>query len=103
MGEPIKLKYHSTLLCETDVGPYHKAIGCRWMFVVKFNPDGSVAKLKVRLIVKSYAQIYGVDYSDTFYPVAKLIFVRLLISLATSYDWNLHQLDVRNAYLHGDL
>ena len=63
-----------------------KAIGCRWVFVIKFNPDGSVARLKARLVVKGYAQIYGVDYSDTFSPVAKLISVHLIISLVASYD-----------------
>ena len=61
-----------------------KAIGCCWVFVVKFNLD-------------------GVDYSDTFSPVAKLTFVHLFISLAASYDWDLLQLDIMNAFVHGDL
>ena len=46
---------------------------------------------------------YGVDYSNTFSPIAKLISIRLFISLAASYDWNLHQLDIRNVFLHGDI
>ena len=58
-----------------------KAIDCCWMFAVKFNPDGSVARLKARLVAKGYAQTYGVDYSDSFSPVAKLTFVHLFISL----------------------
>ena len=80
-----------------------KAIGCCWVFVVKFNLDGSIAILKARLVTKGYAQTYGVDYSDTFSPVAKLTFVRLFISRVASYDWDLHQLDIRNVFLHGDL
>ena len=80
-----------------------KAIGCCWVFAVKCNLDGSVARLKVHLVAKGYAQTYEVDYSDTFSPVSKLTSVRLFISLAASYDWDLHQLDIRNAFLHRDL
>ena len=80
-----------------------KVIGCRWVFVIKFNPDGSVARLKVRLVAKGYTQTYGIDYSNTFSPVAKLTFVRLFISLVASYNWDLHQFDIKNAFLHGDL
>ena len=80
-----------------------KVIGCRWVFVVKFNSDGSVARLKAHLVAKGYAQTYRVDCSDTFSTVAKLTSVRLFISLIASYNWDLHQLDIRNAFLHGDL
>ena len=80
-----------------------KAIGCKWVFTVKVNPDGSVARLKARLVAKGYAQTYGVNYSETFLLVAKVPSIRLFISLAAIYDWVLHQLDVKNAFLHGDL
>ena len=80
-----------------------KTIGCRWVFIVKFNHDGSVDRLKVCLVAKGNAQTYGVDYFDKFSLVAKLTSVRLFISLAVSYDWDLHQLDIKNVFLHGDL
>ena len=80
-----------------------KAIGCRWVFAVKANPDGSVARLKARLMAKGYAQTYGVDFSDSFSLVAKMTSVRFFISLAATYNWDLHQLDIKNVFLHGDL
>ena len=62
-----------------------KAIGCRWMFTVKVNLDGSIAKLKARLVAKEYAKTYGVDYSNTFSPIAKMTSIRLFISLLATH------------------
>ena len=62
-----------------------------------------MARLKARLVAKGFAQTYRVDYFDTFSPVAKLTSVRLFISLAASRNWPLHRLDIKNAFLHGDL
>ena len=80
-----------------------KAIGCKWVFAIKVNPDGSVAQLKVCLVAKGYAHTYRVDYSDTFLPVAKLTSVPLFISMAATHNWPLHQLNIENAFLHGNL
>uniref|UniRef100_A0A2N9EN83 Integrase catalytic domain-containing protein n=1 Tax=Fagus sylvatica TaxID=28930 RepID=A0A2N9EN83_FAGSY len=78
-------------------------VGCRWVFTVKQNPDGTVDRLKTRLVAKGFTQTYGLDYIETFSPVAKLNSIRIIISLAANLDWPLHQLDVKNAFLHGDL
>ena len=78
-------------------------MGCKWAFIVKVNLDGYEANLKATLVAKGYAKTYGVDYLDTFSPVIKLTFVRLFISLAASENWPLHQLDIKNVFLHGDL
>ena len=80
-----------------------KVIGCRRVFAVKANPDGSIARLKARLMAKGYTQTYGVNFSDTFSPITKMTSIRFLISLAATYNWDLHQLDIKNVFLHGDL
>ena len=77
-----------------------KVIGCRWVFIVKVNPDGSITRLKAHLVAKGYAQTYGVDYFDTFSPVAKLASIWLFISLAATHGWDLHQLDIKNVFLY---
>ncbi|RVX17381.1 Retrovirus-related Pol polyprotein from transposon RE2 [Vitis vinifera] len=78
-------------------------IGCRWVYTVKVGPDGQVDRLKVRLVAKGYTQVYGSDYGDTLSPVAKIAFVRLLLSMAVMRSWPLYQLDIKNVFLHGDL
>ena len=78
-------------------------IGFRWVLIVKINPNGLIARLKVCLVAKGYAQTNGVDYSDTFSLVSKLTSIRLFISLVATHDWDHHQLDIKNAFLHGDL
>lgn len=59
-----------------------KAIGVKWVYRTKLNPDGSINKYKARLVVKGYAQVFGVDFSETFAPVARLETIRMLLSLA---------------------
>jgi len=80
-----------------------KAIRCKWVYKIKHNVDGFVSKYKARLVAKGYAQIYGIDYEETYSPVVKKTIVRAIIAMATTKGWSLHQMDVNNVFLHGDL
>lgn len=65
--------------------------------------DGTIKRFKVRLVAKGYTQTYVIDYQKTFASVAKINIIRVLLSFTINLDWNLHQLDLKNAFLHRDL
>ena len=81
----------------------HQAIGLKWIFKAKKDPNGNIIQHKARLVAKGYAQREGVDFDEVFAPVARIETVRLLIALAAQKGWQIHHMDVKSAFLNGDL
>ena len=86
-----------------DMPPGHRVIGLKWVFKLKHNEKGEVVKHKARLVAKGYVQKQGVDFEDVFAPVARLESVRLLLAIAAHYSWEVHHMDVKSAFLNGEL
>ncbi|XP_068662876.1 uncharacterized mitochondrial protein AtMg00820-like [Aristolochia californica] len=89
MDDEMQALYENQTWALVPLPSEKKPVGCKWVFTVKHNPDGSMARLKARLIAKGYTQCYGIDYEETFSLVEKINSV--------------YQLDVKNAFLNGDI
>lgn len=87
----------------TDLPEGVKPIGVKWVYKTKLDESGEVQKLKTRLVAKGYAQRYGIDYTEVFAHVARLDTVRVILGLAAQCEWEVFQLDVKSAFLHGEL
>jgi len=78
-------------------------ISCKWVFHLKFDSDGKIVRFKVRLVGRGFSQVYGIDYLETFAPVAKLTSVRILFAIGSVEDLEIHQIDFITAFLGGEL
>lgn len=78
-------------------------VGSKWVFRIKRDADGHVVRRKARLVAQGFSQVPGVDYFDTYAPVAKLASIRTILAIAARYDLALHQVDIKSAYLNGEL
>ena len=83
--------------------PHINLVGWKWVFKLKLNSDGSISRYKARPVAKGFHQQARVDFHETFSPVIKLATVRLVLAIAVNCKWELRQLDVSNAFLHGYL
>ena len=86
-----------------DLPQNRKAIGVKWVFKVKRDPMGKIKKHKARLVAKGYVQKQGIDYGEVFAPVARIETVRLILALTATHGWKVHHLDVKSAFLNGNL
>ena len=80
-----------------------KLVQCKWVFKTKFDVDGSPLKYKERLVSKGYSKVHGIEYNETFAPVAKMDSIRLALAIVASKQWEVHHMDVKCVFLNGDI
>ena len=95
--------YENKVWTLTDLPDERRAIQNKWIFKKKTDADGNVSIHKARLVAKGYRQVQGIDYDETFSPVAKLKSVRIMLAIAAFYDYEIWQMDVKTAFLNGFL
>jgi Reverse transcriptase (RNA-dependent DNA polymerase) len=86
-----------------DLPEGHKAIGNKWVLKIKRLADGSIDRYKARLVAKGYTQQEGIDYEETFSPVVRFASIRLILAIIARLDLELHQMDVKTAFLNGNI
>ena len=102
----MKKEFH--LLQKNDTGdlvilpPRRKIVKCKWVFKTKFTADGSPMKYKEILVAKGFSQVQGIDCNETFAPIAKMDPIRLVLVIAASKQWEVHHMDVKSYFIHGD-
>jgi len=79
-----------------DLPPNKKALGCKWVYKIKYHSDGTVERFKSRLVIFGNHQVVRIDYTETFAPVAKMTTVRVFLAVAAAKNWEVHQMDVHN-------
>ena len=83
--------------------PGKSMVGCKWIYNIKTRSNGFIERYKARLVAKGFTQEYGIDYEETFTPVARISSVRALLAIAAASKWDFFQMDVKNAFLSGNL
>lgn len=87
----------------TSLPAKKKALGCKWVYKIKLKSDSSIEHYKNRLVILGNTQVGGEDFTETFTPIAKLVTVRTLLTEVVAKGWEIHQMNVHNTFLHGNL
>ena len=86
-----------------DLPSRKTAIGYKWVYKIKTRSNGTIDRYKARLVARGFTQEYEIDYEETFAPVARLSSIRTLIVVSMAHKWPLFQMNVKNAFLNGEL
>ena len=78
-------------------------VGSKWVFRLKKDVNGNVTSHRARLVAQGFTQVHGIDFDDNFAPIARMVSIRTVLALAARHDWEIHQVDVKSAYLYGEL
>ncbi|KAJ0909446.1 putative RNA-directed DNA polymerase [Helianthus annuus] len=103
MNKEMEALFRNNTWTLADLPQGRKAIGCKWVYRVKYKSNGEIERFKARLVAKGFNQREGLDFGETFSPVVKMVTIRSVITLAVHFKWPLYQLDVDNAFLHGSI
>ncbi|KAJ0471180.1 putative RNA-directed DNA polymerase [Helianthus annuus] len=103
MNKEMEALFRNNTWTLTDLPQNRKAIGCKWVYRIKYKSNGEIERFKARLVAKGFNQREGLDFGETFSPVVKMVTIRTVVTLAVHYKWPLYQLDVDNAFLHGSI
>lgn len=87
----------------TTLPPSKCVLDSKWIYHIKYKADGTIEHYKDHLVVLGNTQQEGIDYTETFAPVAKMVTVRILLFVASAHNWDVHQMGIHNAFFHGDL
>jgi hypothetical protein len=80
-----------------------RPMSCKWIFKIKYNVDGFMARHKVHLVTIGFTQVEGIDYNETFFPIAQMESIQIMLAVVIIEDFEMHQMDVKTTILNGDL
>lgn len=103
MGNEVEALEDNDTWKMVELPPGKKLIGSKWIFHVKYKANGTIERFKTRLVALGNTQVEGIDFTEIFALVVKMTIVQAMLGVVETQKWDVHQMDVHNAFLHGDL